>query len=98
MDRSQILEDKIKSICFSYAINMQPIKKFGMVKKQKGWISVVDSYLTLSHKIFIRKMKPHNSDRECDVCKWSIEGDKGVNYLEDIQGDLEEGQNCRINL
>ena len=43
-------------------------------------------------------MKPHNSKIEWDVCEQRIEGRKGLNWLEDIQGDLEEGKNCRIGL
>ena len=36
---------------------MQPIRKIGMVKWQKGQISVVASYLTLGHKNLYKEIK-----------------------------------------
>ena len=57
-----------------------------MLKRQKGWISAVDSYLTLSHKNLLRRMKPHNSSVEerDDRVKESEE----QKVEEEIQGDL----------
>ena len=43
MDKSWSFEDKEKSICIPYAINMQPIKKLEGIKWKNEWILAVDS-------------------------------------------------------
>ena len=56
MDRSQILEIRLN--LFDFLCNQHTTnQKSGKVKQQKGWISAIDSYLTLGHKDLYKEIK-----------------------------------------
>ena len=60
-DRFQYLGDKDESL-FEFPMQLHVTnQKIGRIKWQNGWISVVDSYLTLSHQSLLKEDEPLNS-------------------------------------
>ena len=70
-----------------------------------GWIFAVDSYLTLSHHIYLRKTKPHDERLTKLLKDWLVDGEllnEGIQkgWIESVnkKGDLVERVNCKISL